>query len=104
MHPVVRVGPFTPGEREIIDGVPLSESVPVSRDDIKWVVQRYIRGKFSGEELSHWAGLLLGISAYALPANDNDDDVLGLLADIALPLKNEYLDRDALKGRLTAIS
>jgi hypothetical protein len=104
MYPVVRVGPFIPGEREIIDGIPLSESVPVSREDIKWVVQRYIHGKFSGEELSHWAGLLLGISAYSLPKDDDDDDVLGLLTDLALPLRDKYLDRDVLKERLASIA
>jgi|SRR4051812_38745431 hypothetical protein len=100
MTPLIQVGSFIAGEREISVTKRLSESVPVTRDDIKWVVQRYIRGKMSGEELSHWAGLLLGISAYVLPSADEDDDVLGLLADLALPLKNEYLDRDVLRQRV----
>jgi hypothetical protein len=54
----------------------------------------------SGEELSNWAGLLLAISAYDLPTGAPDDDLLALLEDLALPLKNDYLDREVLKRRL----
>jgi hypothetical protein len=94
----VAVGDFRPGRREINVMAMPDGLVTVTRDDIHWVVRRYLHGKISGEELSNWAGLLLAISAYALP--EADDDVLVLLNDLALPLKNEYLDRYALKRRL----
>jgi hypothetical protein len=100
---IVSVGKFVVGEREIsVEPLP-SISRRVTRDDVRWVVQRYLHGKLSGEELSHWAGLLLGISAYELPTDDNDDDILALLHDLALPLKDEYLDRDVLKERIEQI-
>ena len=103
MNLLVRVGKFIGGEREIEVAAMQGEDVVVSRDDIRWVVQRYVHGKTSGEELSHWAGLLLAIPAYVLPGADSDDDVLGLLNDLALPLKDEYLDRDKLKLRIATI-
>lgn len=69
-------------------------------DDVRWVVRRYLHGKTSGQELSNWAGLVLAISAYALPTDEPDDSLLALLNDLALPLMNVYLDRDVLKQRL----
>ena len=78
---MIVVHELAPGQRQIsVQAVP-DETIAVTRDDIRWVVQRYLRGKMSGEELSNWAGLLLAISAYVLPANDDDDDVLELLND-----------------------
>lgn len=103
MNRLVRVGKFIGGEREIEVAAMPGENVVITRDDIRWVVRRYVHGKTSGEELSHWAGLLLAIPAYALPSADSDDDVLGLLNDLALPLKDEYLDRDKLKLRIATI-
>jgi hypothetical protein len=103
MMRIISVGKFVAGEREITVKPLPSISRHVTRDDIRWVVQRYLRGRISGEELSHWAGLLLAISAYELPCNDDDDDILALLHDLALPLKDEYLDRDVLKKRIEAM-
>ena len=94
------IGDFRPGHREITVASLPSDVVSVTKDDIRWVVQRYIHGKISGEELSNWAGLLLAIPTYVLPTNESDDDILALLSDVALPLRNEYLDRDALRRRL----
>ena len=103
MRRVVRVMKLIPGEREIdISAIP-DENMMISRDDIRWVVQRYLHGKTGGEELSNWAGLLLAVPAYILPSADGDDDVLELMNDLALPLKEEYLDRDKLKARIAAI-
>jgi len=62
----------------------------------------YLHGKMSGEELSNWAGLLLAISAYELPTTDDDDDILELMNDLALPLKDEHLDHDRIKHRLSS--
>jgi len=100
MQARIVVTEFRPGHREITVAALLGNSVKVTRDDIRWVIQRYLRGKTSGEELSNWAGLLLAISAYELPSSETDDDVLALLSDLALPLKNEYLDREVLRHRL----
>ncbi|HKO54250.1 MAG TPA: hypothetical protein VJ276_00150 [Thermoanaerobaculia bacterium] len=97
----VHIGELRPGHREIAMA-PLPDGlVTVTRDDVRWVVQRYLHGKMSGEELSNWAGLLLAIPAYSLPAEESDDDLLALLSDLALPLRAECLDRDALRRRLT---
>jgi hypothetical protein len=100
MRAKITVGEFRPGQREINVAAFPKESVKVTRDDIRWAVQLYLHGKTSGEELSNWAGLLLAVSAYELPVADADDDLLGLLEDLALPLKDEYLDREDLKRRL----
>lgn len=100
MSDKIAVGDFRPGHRDItVEALP-DGFVTVTRDDIRWVVLRYLHGKTFGEELSNWAGLLLAISAYTLPAEEADDDILALLNDLALPLKNEYLDRETLKRRL----
>lgn len=103
LNRLIRVGTFIAGEREIEVAAMPGEDVAITRDDIRWVVQRYLRGKTSGEELSHWAGLVLAIPAYVLPNAEADDDVLALLTDLALPLKDEYLDRDTLKRRIATI-
>lgn len=96
----LEVGDFRPGHRDIkVKSLP-DGLITVRRDDIRWVVRRYLHGKTSGEELSNWAGLLLAISAYGLPGEEADDDVLALLNDLALPLADEYLDRETLKRRL----
>ena len=100
MRNKIEVGDFRPGNRDIKVAVLPDGLVTVTRDDIRWVVRRYLHGKTSGEELSNWAGLLLAISAYALPAEEADDDLLAMLTDLALPLDNEYLDRERLKHRL----
>lgn len=100
MSDKIEVGDFRPGHREITVASLPDGIVTVTRDDVRWAVRRYLHGKTSGEELSNWAGLLLTISAYALPEEDADDDLLKLLADLALPLANEYLDRETLKRRL----
>jgi hypothetical protein len=63
-------------------------------------VRRYLLGTTSGEVLSNWAGLLLAISAYALPTEEADDDLLALLNRLALPSAHDYLDRETLKYRL----
>ena len=99
MARLIAVGSFVPGEREITVN-PLGVVLPVTRDEIKWVIQRYLHGKTSGEELSNWAGLLLAVSAYQLPSDCQDDDLLTLLHDLALPLKEDYLDRDVVSNRL----
>ena len=101
----VKVGRFAPGNREVNVGpLPLEDvTVSVTRDDVRWVVQRYVYGEMSGEELSNWAGLLLAISAYVLPSNEEDDDVLGLLTDLALPLEEQYLDRESVKDRIARL-
>lgn len=96
----IEVAEFRPGRRVINVAAMPDGIVTVRREDIRWVVRRYIHGKTSGEELSNWAGLLLAISAYALPSGETDDDLLALLNDLALPLTNEYLDRETLKRRL----
>lgn len=103
MNRLVRVGKFIVGEREIEVAPMPGEDVVITRDEIRWVMQRYLRGKTSGEELSHWAGLVLAIPAYALPSTVIDDDVLELLNDLALPVTDEYLDRDRLKIRIATI-
>ena len=103
MKRLVEIGTFIVGQREIEVAAMPREDVVITRDDIRWVAQRYLHGKTSGEELSHWAGLILAIPSYVLPSSDTDDDVLGLLTDLALPLKPEYLDRDKLKCRIATI-
>jgi hypothetical protein len=103
MYPVVQVGSFVVGKREVRVTKPISESIMVTRDDVKRVVELYFQGKVSEEELSHWAGLILGISVYLLPNNDDDDDLLGLMTDLALPLTDQYLNRAQLKRRLDTI-
>jgi hypothetical protein len=100
MSDKIELGEFRPGHREITVAALPDGLVTVTRDDIRWVVRRYLHGKTSGEELSNWAGLLLAISAYAVPVDESDDDVLALLNDLALPLKSECLDREMLKRRL----
>jgi len=92
------------GNREIMTA-PLPDGVVrVTRDDILWVVERYLRGKLSGDDLSTWAGLLLAIPAYALPGDGSDDEsLIELLGDLAAPMNGQPLDRDVLKGRLQAI-
>src|SRR5215203_5269210 len=76
MRNKIEIGDFRPGQR-YITAAPLPDGiVTVTRDDIRWVVRRYLHGKTSGEELSNWAGLLLAISAYALPMEEADDDLL----------------------------
>lgn len=100
MSDKIESGDFRPGHREIIVAALPDGLVTVTRHDVRWVVRRYLHGKASGEEVSNWAGLLLAISAYALPTEESDDDVLALLNDLALPLENEYLDRETLKRRL----
>jgi hypothetical protein len=103
MSRLVHVGSFMGGEREIEVSAMPGEDVVVTRDDVRRVLQRYLHGKSSGEEVSHWAGLLLALPVYALPSADSDDDVLALLTDLALPLKEDYLDRDKLKYRMATI-
>jgi hypothetical protein len=103
MARVVHAKTLEVGNREINVAAMPGADVPVTRDDIRWVVQRYLSGKTSGEELSHWAGLLLAISAYSFQDSDDDDGVLALLTNLALPLKNDYLDRDVLKERIAKI-
>lgn len=103
MTRLIHVGTFRVGDREITVQQMPGVNLPVTRDDVRWVFQRYLHGKTSGEELSHWAGLLLAITAYDLPHEPVDDDVLELLNDVALPLKDEYLDRENLKARIARI-
>lgn len=103
MTDFVRVGSFTPGDRDVHVAPMIGVTVVVSRDDVRWVIQRYLRGKMSGEELSHWAGLLLAIPAYSLPDGIDGDAVLELLTDLAVPLKGESLDRNRLKQRLASL-
>lgn len=103
MRDLIVVGEFVPAQREISVAAMPNDVVAISRDDVRWVVQRYLHGKTTGEELSNWAGLLLAIPAFSLPTDDRDDTVLELLNDLALPLKNEYLDRNRLKQRIDEI-
>lgn len=103
MRELITVGEFVPAQREITAAAMPHDVVAISRDDVRWVVRRYLHGKMSGEELSNWAGLLLALPAFSLPTDDASDDVLSLLNDLALPLKEEYLDRDRLKDRIEAL-
>jgi hypothetical protein len=57
MNRLIRVGKFIGGEREIEVAAMSGDDVVITRDDVRWVVQRYLHGKMSGEELSHGAGL-----------------------------------------------
>jgi len=101
MNRVVRVGTSVGGQREIEVAPLTGENVVLTRDDIRWVTQRYLHGKTSGEELSNWAGIILAVPAYVVPSSDAHDDVLALLTDLALRLKDQYLDRDKLKRRIS---
>ncbi|HSY52149.1 MAG TPA: hypothetical protein VLC46_25335 [Thermoanaerobaculia bacterium] len=100
MRDKIVLGEFRPGYREINVAAFQNEIINVTGEEIRWVVQRYLHRRMSGEELSNWAGLMLAIAAYVLPANESDDELLALLNDVALPLGNEYLDRETLKRRL----
>jgi hypothetical protein len=103
MHEFIEVGEFVPGHREINAAPMPGETISISRDDVRWVLRRYLHGKLSGEELSNRAGVFLAISAYTLPSGDGDDVVLEVLTDVALPVKERYLDRDALKARVAKL-
>ncbi len=91
------------GNREVVTE-PMPEGVVgVTDKEIRWVLERYLHGKLSGEALSTWAGLLLAVPAYDLLLDDRSDEILGLLQDLAMPLKAEYLDREGLKERVRSI-
>lgn len=97
-----------PANREITTG-PLPDGiVPVSREDVQWVVRRYLRGRLNGVELSNWAGLLLAVGSFDIgshPGGDDshDEQLLELLTDLAVPLKEDYLDRHVLQTRLATL-
>jgi hypothetical protein len=101
MDAKIKVGQLRPDHREMVVAAMPDVSVKITREDIRRVIQCYVDGKISGQELSNWAGLILAISAYELPSEESDDDLLALLNDVALPLRDDYLDREALQRRLS---
>jgi hypothetical protein len=103
LHGLVEVPIRDVGSREIkVSAMPCGV-VQVNADDIRWVLERYVRGKLSGEDLSTWAGLLLAIPAYRISVGQRNDGILDLLHDLAMPLRSDYLDRDGLRARIESI-
>jgi hypothetical protein len=102
MEGFVRVGSLEPANREVYNDRLPADIVDVRADDILWALRLYLKGRVSGQEISNWAGLLLALDAFHLPTDEDDDSLLGLLTDIAVPLDESYLDREEIKKRLAS--